>query len=169
MLWLVSCLPSKPHSGTRVSTSVVGPSSNYRSFNPTPHSLSSLPSPSLIADTTTLNMLSQFSVRLQAGYNASPTRLARVVADDLQNLDKIDQAMDTIILQCETRQSAEPFFRFIEAALSVISIVVETNYGLGVLREEWNWRSIHLDERRISRNFQRHHQSAPKLPSTESP
>lgn len=78
-------------------------------------------------------MFSQFRVPLQAGYNASPTRLARVVADDLQNLDKIDQAMDTIILQCETRQSAEPFFRFVEAALSVISIVIETNYGPGIL------------------------------------
>lgn len=113
-------------------------------------------------------MLSQSSVHPQAGYNASPTRLARVIADDLQNLDKIDQAMDTVILQCETRQSAEPFFRFVEAALSVISIMVETNYDLEILREEWNWRSIHLDERRISRNFQHHHQSARKLSSNES-
>ena len=76
----------------------------------------------------------------------SPTRLARLVAEDLQDLENINNAMETVIQQSETRQSAEPFFRFVEAALSVLSPKIEINYVIGVLREDWNQRPVDLDE-----------------------
>jgi hypothetical protein len=64
-----------------------------------------------------------FAERLEARSRnaelASPGRLARLAHPDLGNADTVSRVFTDITSQCETRQSIDPLFRFIEASLAV--------------------------------------------------
>jgi hypothetical protein len=81
--------------------------------------------------------MSQREAALQNIDLPSPARLARLATTDITNTVTVAKIFDAIILQCNTRESIYPFFRFIEASLSVNPsthhFIDDANHKIGIL------------------------------------